>query len=180
MTIQKQLLVYMPNVSAITTEAFTLFAMNHTYDWLKSKSPAEQREIVNKSRKDVKSLHEKYKQRQAEIIEVRRQNLEAERQQKEKREKARMADLKKLQKELEKVGGLWTTDEEVDEGLAKLVTTPRNANKVKLDAIKTQIHHRKKVMDQKFPASCGFFSQNNVAFSLEEMIVKLKLIISLG
>ena len=45
--IQKQLLVYMPNVSALTTEAFTLFAMNRTYDWLKSKSPAEQREIVN-------------------------------------------------------------------------------------------------------------------------------------
>ena len=114
----------MPNVSALTTEAFTLFAMNHTYDWLKSKSPTEQRDIVNKSRKDLKSLREKYKQRQEEIIEVRQQNLEAERQQKEKREKARLAELQKLQKELEKVGGLWTTYEEVDDGLAKLVTTP--------------------------------------------------------
>ena len=170
----------MPNVGALTTEAFTLFAMNHTYDWLKSKSPAEQREIVNKSRKDIKSLREKYKQRQAEIIEVRRQNLEAERQQKEKREKARLEDLKKLQKDLEKVGGLWTTDQEVDEGFAKLVTTPRNINKVKLDAIKTQINHRKKVLKQKFPTSCGFFSQNNVAFSLDEMIAKLKFVISLG
>ena len=54
------------------------------------------------------------------------------------------------------------------------------ANKVKLDAIKTQIHHRKKVLGQKFPTSCGFFSQNNVAFSLDEMIAKLKFIISLG
>ena len=53
------------------------------------------------------------------------------------------------------------------------------ANKVKLDAIKTQIHHRKKVLGQKFPTSCGFFSQN-VAFLLDEMIAKLKLIISLG
>ena len=62
-----------------------------------------------------------------------------------------------LPKELEKVGGLWTTNEEVDKGLAKLVTTPRNANKVKLDAIKTQINHHKKVLDQKFSASCGYF-----------------------
>ena len=75
-------------------------------------------------------------------ISIRHQNLEDECQQKEKREKARWEDLK-LQKELEKVVGLWTTNEEVEEGLAKLVTTPRNANKVKLEAIKTQIHHRK-------------------------------------
>ena len=93
---------------------------------------------------------------------------------------ARLEDLKKLQKKLEKVDGLWTTNEGVDAGLAKLVTTPRNANKVKLDAIKTQIHHRKKVLGQKFPTSCGFLSQNNVAFSLDEMIAKLKFIISLG
>ena len=72
------------------------------------------------------------------------------------------------------------TSIEVDEGLANLATTPQNANKVKSNAIKTQIHHRKKVLGQKFPTSCGFFSQNNVAFSVDEMIAKLKFIISLG
>ena len=73
-----------------------------------------------------------------------------------------------LPKELEKVGGLWTTNE----GLAKLVTTPHNANEVKIDAIKSQINHHKKVLDQKFSASCGYFSQNNNAFSLAEMVAR--------
>ena len=176
----KQLLVYMPNVSALTAEAFTLFSLNHTYEWLAAKEATERREIIVRARKDVKSLRLKYKKRQAEILDVRRRNLEAERQLKEKREKDRVAGLQKLQKELEKIGGLWTSEEEVDSGLAKLDTPGRSANKVKLDAVKTQIAHRKKVLEQKFPPSLGHFSTGGVAFSLDEMIMKLKYIIKLG
>ena len=74
----------------------------------------------------------------------------------------------------------YATDGEVNEGLAKLAMTSRSATKAKPNAIKSQIAHRKKVLEQKFPPSCGHFSRNNVAFSLEEMVAKLKFIIKLS
>ena len=55
-----------------------------------------------------------------------------------------------------------------------------DTNKVKLDAVKTQISHRKKVLEQKFPPSLSHFSTSGVAFSLDEMVIKLKYIIKLG
>ena len=37
----KMLMNYMPNVGALTAEAFTLFALNNTYEWINGSRPKE-------------------------------------------------------------------------------------------------------------------------------------------
>ena len=71
----KFLLTYKPNISDLTAEAFTLFALNKTADWIDAKSESERNEIISKSAKDVKTLRQQYKQRHEEIKLARRQNL---------------------------------------------------------------------------------------------------------
>ena len=60
----KSLMVYMPNVRALTAESFTLFALNRTSEWLSAKSEQERRAIIDRARRDVPSLRSKYKERQ--------------------------------------------------------------------------------------------------------------------
>ena len=128
---------------------------------------------------DVKTLRLKYKERQADIQRCRRENLERERKEKERKDRERVEEAQQLCKKLEEIGGLWTTNDAVDAGLAKFSTGKRGEGKHKLDAIKVQINFRKKVLNQKFPAKMANFSQGGVQFSLLEMIEKLKQIIAL-
>ena len=61
------------------------------------------------------------------------------------------------------------------------MTKGREMNaKIKLDGIRTEILYRKKVLNQKFPPSCGYFSHGGKACSLEEMVAKLKHIITMA
>ena len=140
----RQLMRYMPNVQALTAESFTLFALNRTAAWIATKEEAERHAIVNRARSDVKTLRLKYKERKAEIRRVRRENLENERQEKERKERDRAADIQRLVKRIEEIGGLWGSASAVDEGLKKLETGARNDGKVQIEAIKTQINFRKK------------------------------------
>ena len=75
----RQLMRYMPNVRECTAEVFTLYACNHTGEWLQAKSDDDRRAIIAKARKDVPSIRRKYKERRAEIELARRENLEKER-----------------------------------------------------------------------------------------------------
>ena len=103
------------------------------------KGDEERRAIVAKARKDVPTLRRLYKERQAEIQRVRRENLERERAEAERKERERLAEIARLQSDLQEAGGLWTTADDVDAALARLTTGRRGDNKVKLEAIKLQI-----------------------------------------
>ena len=118
--------------------------------------------------------HGKTSPRREDIQRVRRENLE-----KERAEKERLAELERLVKAVESVGGLWTRPESIDVGLER-VTTGRRGNKVKLDAIKSQILYRKKVLGKTIPEKSGNFSQGGKNFSLAEMTQRLKSIVSLS
>ena len=60
----KMLMMYMPNVGALTAEAFTLFALNNTYERIKAKGDEERHAIIPQCQKDVPLLRKKYKERQ--------------------------------------------------------------------------------------------------------------------
>ena len=68
---------------------------------------------------------------------------------------------------------------DVEAVLGLLSTGKRGENKLKLDAIKTQINFRKKVLNQNIPAKYGNFSHAGKHFSLDEMAGRLKAIIAL-
>ena len=141
------------------------------------KEDEERRAIVAKARKDVPTLRRLYKERQAEIQRVRRENLERERAEAERKERERLAEIARLQSDLQEAGGLWTTADDVDAALARLTTGRRGDNKVKLEAIKLQIRFRQKVICQKLD-KMGNFSAGGKAFSLEEMIQRVKSIVT--
>ena len=123
--------------------------------------------------------HGKTSPRREDIQRVRRENLEKERAEKERKEIERLTELERLFKAVESVGSLWTTPESIDVGLER-VTTRRRGDKVKLDAIKSQILYRKKVLGKTIPAKSGNFSQGGKNFSLAEMTQRLKSIVSLS
>ena len=60
----KMLMNYMPNVGALTAEAFMLFALNNMYEWIKAKGDEERHAIIRQCQKDVSMLRKKYKERQ--------------------------------------------------------------------------------------------------------------------
>ena len=122
------------------------------------KGDEERRAIVTTARKDVPTLRRLYKERQAEIQRVRRENLEKERAEIERKEQDRLAEIERLQKDIQDAGGLWTTAEDIDAAVARLTTGRRGDNKLKLEAIKLQIRFRQKVICQKIPDKKGNFS----------------------
>ena len=80
-------------------------------------------------------------------------------------------------KSVEAIGALSTTLETIEAGLERVVAG-RWGDKAKLDAIKSQILYRKKVMGQNIPAKSRNFSQGRKNFSLAEMTQRLELIAS--
>ena len=177
----KFLLTYFPNISDLTAESFTLFALNKTGAWLDAQTEADRNQIIMNAQKDVKLMRQKYKERREEILEARRENLERERLEKERKEKARVEESEKLCRKVEAHGGLWCSEEAVEEGLKKLTTGKRGDNKLQLEAIKDQINFRKKVLQQSFESpKVTSFSQGGVAFTLSEMIVKMKNIVAVS
>ena len=113
------------------------------------------------------------------MLRIRRDNLQKERQEKARKEREKSKELESLYTRIETIGGLWKTEESVDEELVKLTSGRRGEQKIKLDALQTQISFRKKNLRQSFPAKLGAFSQAGRAFSVTEMTKKLKDIIKL-
>ena len=87
--------------------------------------------------------------------------------------------MKRLTQKIE-VRGLWLSPAAVDEGLERMSTGRRGEERAKLQAVKDQINFRKKVLKKKFDsAKLTSFSENGVAFSLEELVAKLKVIVQM-
>ena len=86
----------------------------------------------------------------------------------------RAAEVTQLCQKLSILGGLWDSDLDVDEGLKKVGAKKSTV----LDAIKTQLMYRRKVLEQKLSnVKLWTFSEANIAFTPEQMIVKLKTVI---
>ena len=165
-----------PATSTLTIEAFTLWTFNKTADWLAAKDDQERATIIAQTRKDSRVIKATYKERQAQIADARRESLLRLRAEKERKQREKAEEISKLCVKLHQLGGLWKTGEDIDSGIQSL----GGRKGVILDAIKTQLHYRWKVMEQKLsdPKTWNF-SEGRVQFSPAQMIEKLKLIASL-
>jgi hypothetical protein len=172
------LLRFRPNISTLTAEAFTLFAMNKTGQWLQAMDEVERNKVIRQAQKDTKELKNKYKERQEEIRRHRRESLEKERQERERKQRERAVEISALCVKLEALGGLWDSDGDVGEGLKKLKLGERSDDKRKLDAIKVQLQYRRKVLQQKVTdAKLWCFSEGKLNFTVTQMTEKLKIVI---
>ena len=167
-----RLISHKPNATTIALESIILYSHNKTSDWLKNKPQSEQNKLIEaartltkvhianfcKRRKEIEALHLKMVQkRQEEITRKSEKELKVK---------------KGLTKKLQKLGGLWTTEKEIEDGLRKMKTT-----KAKQNALKIQISFRKKVLGQLYSDKVVFqFSHNKQPFSdtrLKQNLLKL-------
>ena len=137
-----RLLRVMPNSGHLAKEAYTMFCLNKTLDWVLNKSVEEQKVILSNARKEARSLKAVYRERREVILQRRRQ--------KQKDEAERLKELaRKKSAEKEKMINdilfytLWQSEDDIKEELKCCKT-----NKAKEEALKAQIRFREKVLDQ--------------------------------
>ena len=123
-----------------------LFSHNKTSSWLDRLSSDERKALFQAARSLAPSIKRKFRIRQKEI-EVKRQEVVKRRAEAVARKELKAVQEKgKLTKEIENLGGLWTSRAEVEDGLEQL---ERNTKKV--EALKVQINFRHKVLGQAHP-----------------------------
>ena len=166
-----RLMCQKPNATYIALESLILFSHNKTSEWLKSKSHSERKRLMQAAR-TLTAVHKANFCKRREQIEMQRLAAIRRKETELAKKKARVIKEKEtLTKSIQKVGGLWITQEEVEDGLSELKTS-----KAKQDALKSQINFRK-VLCQTHPDKMVFhFSHNRKQFSnveLKENLLKL-------
>ena len=113
------------------------------------------------------------RQRAAEVMKKKQEDAR-------RKEQQRIAELAQLIAKVNALGGLWLSEKEVDEGINRAKEGARGAGKGKImDALKAQISYRKKVYCQKISdKKLWNFSENGRGYTVDEMAVRLKRIIS--
>ena len=129
-------------------EAFATCAFNHTKEWIAEKSPEDRDRIIRQAWKDTPGMIAEFRQRKKVIEEQRRRLDEQEKELKQKEAKA-AAELTELAAKVAGLGGLWRSEEEVEEKIASIKSQSRRESigKVK-DAVKAQINYRRRILKQ--------------------------------
>lgn len=148
-----------------------IFTHNKTSVWLAHLSYSEQEKLFRTAWTLASTFRAKFKQRQQVIEDEREKTLEEKIRENQWKHQQEVQEKENLTKEIEKLG-LWTSANEVQDGLDMLTT---KAKKVK--AVKVQIIFRRKVLGQSHPDSSVFkFSKNHKQHSivvLKENLLKL-------
>ncbi|XP_060582463.1 uncharacterized protein LOC132738872 [Ruditapes philippinarum] len=135
---------YRPNASTLVNEAFLMYSMNKTSEWLKSLSDEEKTRLMRESRRDGRKYRETFKARVKEIQEERRKRLAE-----KAAEAARKNEIQRKKRE-EIVAnilydGLWQSEEQINEALGII-----KSNKDKRAALIWQLKFRKTILQQKY------------------------------
>ena len=153
-----------PNVSILSCEAYVMFSMNKTSEWLNGKSEQDVEKILSEARREASSTRKEFQERHKNILEFRRQ--ETLRKQ-EKAEAHRLEKLRKLQEYTDQIvdHGLWQSEEQVQR-LLNLY----DSKSEKMKALKTQVRFHKFVLQQE-PEDKGLlsFSKDKRQLSVEEL-----------
>ena len=131
-----------PNATHIALEALLLYSHNKTSSWLDSK-PADERERLIEAARSMTSYHRKIFRKRREDIEAKRIKAIGEKERELKKKVAKELKLKEdLTLQIQQFG-LWTSYEDMENGLSQLST-----KKGKVAALKLQINFRRKVLGQ--------------------------------
>jgi hypothetical protein len=168
-----RLLAQKPNATTLVFEGILMSTKNDTKGWRDSLTPEKRKAVMEMVRNSKASQRQQFIERKAIIRKKREEKLEKGKQEKERKEtKLRMLKQDLVQK-VEELGGMWKTDTEVDEQIAKI-----SKEKDKKIAIKTQIQFRKIVLGAKHKDKKVFqMSSEGNAFSSQVLVSNLKEII---
>ncbi len=137
-----QLMQAKPAIKALASEAYLMFCLNKTGEWLDTKSPQDLKKLISVARKSVKNKKVLYKQRALEIQEFRRKQIKEKQAKAEELEKKRREEKDKLVKEIEEVG-YWLNPQEMNDYLSQNQLSFTDQEKV----LKNQLKFRK-LLDQ--------------------------------
>ena len=158
-----------PNAHLVALEALILFSHNKTSSWLNRLSSDERKALFQAARTLAPCIKRKFKVRQEEIEVKRQEDVKRRAEAIARKELKAVQEKEKLTKEVEHLGGLWTSRAEVEDGLEHL---ERNAKKV--EALKVQINFRHKVLGQTHPNKDAFkFSHNRKQYSMNQLKMNL-------
>ena len=145
-----------PNATHIALESLLLYSHNQTSAWLHSKS-AEEREILLKAARTLSPIQKSKFNKRREEIKLKRQDAVRRKEEEHARKEEREIRLKEtLTKKIQAMGGLWTSEKNVEEGLKRIKTM-----KMKREALKLQINFRRKVLQQSHADKKLFFFSLN-------------------
>ena len=162
-----------PHISTISAEAYVMFSLNKTSQWLKSQDVS----IFNDARTEARSLHKSFMERKQEIKD---KKLTLQREAFEKAENARKRKLREMEMQTQEIVfyGLWQSDDQIASSLSTF-----QSESEKKDALKAQLRFRKNILMQRHPEKVYNFT-NPVAgskrrrdLSVDELIVNLKKLI---
>ena len=130
-----------PAMNHLSQEAYIMFCLNKTSEWLGKMSEEEKKETIEHARRQVSVLDKKYQMRRKAILETRKSNLE--KKLTEEREKqARKQEQKELIVREIMFYGLFQTPDQLEEGLEGMTDNE------KIDALKAQLRFREYILQQ--------------------------------
>lgn len=158
-----------PNAITLSLEAVILFSNNKTAQWLHKKSISEREELLQKARTCAPEFRKLYRTRKQHLLEERAKILQSKQRALLRLQEKALELKEKLTNDL-MLYGLWQSETDIQNGLAKLKTKTEQ-----LKALKTQLLFRSKVLEQKHPEKDVFFlSKNKKKLSVDEVVQNLK------
>ena len=162
-----------PNANIVALEGLILFSNNKTVNWLNEMECEKKTEIIKIARENAPSILQQFKIRKEQIKQKHILLLKQRKEEKVKKEKAKQQELEQLTKDIEKIGGLWVSNQDFNKNLQKLNESS------KFDAVKTQLKFRKKVLKSRPDDKTLLqFSVNGIPFTFDELISNLHVLIS--
>ena len=149
--------------------------MNKTSSWLESLDSSKRDAVILAAKQRTPELKARFRRREREINELRSKRLE------EKREKVRakaakvMTDRRALIAKVNAMGGLWESEEDLQQGLERIKNEGRGEGKGRLlAALKSQMAYRRQILEQPVIDKADWaYSQGSVAFDVPTLTSKL-------
>lgn len=134
-----------PNMTTIAASGVIMYLNNKTGSWLEGMSEAEQEKAVEIAMKGTSNRITMYKEKRKGILQSRMDAQERKKLATQVKQQQKEAQKEKLCAEIEKIGGLWKSEDQMRN---QLKDQPK---KKQLCALKLQLDFRKVVLDQRVP-----------------------------
>ncbi|MBN3312970.1 SPIN4 protein, partial [Atractosteus spatula] len=157
--------------TALAVEGMIMFKENRSWQWLEKLDSEKKAEVLSQARESVKEQRAVFCERMARIRDARLQTLREKKEKKIEKETRDIRTKEVLAVEIGKYGGLWNSEEEIDEQLRNL-----DEDK-KLLAVTTQLKFRRFVIGMKNEKGVFNFSKDGKRLSLEQLIANLKSVV---
>ena len=164
-----------PNAAVEFVEAKIMFAENKTAQWLNEKTQFEKKCLHDSARKIARVNISKSKKQHKKLHEIKSKLLKEKQEMLAKKFENQRVLKENLLEDLQKLGGLWSSEQDLDHHLRLI----KSENK-RLSALKVQLKVHKIILSQKEEANLFSLSKNGKKFNSLQLQVNLQQLITLS